>query len=457
MVVSKGTDRDIRYIIAAKSLRRKDVGWLFKHSNPVPVERAQDLARKGTGRIRIEDKTVTGEGTKFLKEIPLPRGGKQQEGGKYVIRLTGLPTKSPVMPVKKVISDTELLLLHPPQEDYQGADPASYKIFPPIDHEAMFNAVFDHLGGGGALGIFPEGGSHDQTRLLPLKAGVCIMALGTMKKYPDCDVKLVPVGLNYFSQHKFNSRVLVQFGQPITIERRLRDKFSAGGEEKQRSAVSELLEEVEEELRKVTVTAPDWKTLKIFWALRDLYVPSKRLIEMSMVDKVLLAQALASDYDRVKDDPEVKRIMDRVKRYSRKLDALGLKDKGNLQSAVLVMSNSTIRLLCLLVVRCLYIFCLHVTLTPVYLILAPVYVVATVYSRAKTRQAVAASTVKIKGKDVMGTYKVIIALPLVFVGHIVLSGLIWIRSGEVSGVGYFFFAPLVSMMREEKDGCVMCV
>ena len=42
-----------------------------------------------------------------------------------------------------------------------------------------FEKVFDKLESGGCIGIFPEGGSHDRTTLLPLKAGVAIMAWGS--------------------------------------------------------------------------------------------------------------------------------------------------------------------------------------------------------------------------------------------------------------------------------------
>ncbi len=45
--------------------------------------------------------------------------------------------------------------------------------------------VFDHLLDDGCIGIFPEGGSHD---LLPLKAGVAVMALGAMDN--RCNIKL---------------------------------------------------------------------------------------------------------------------------------------------------------------------------------------------------------------------------------------------------------------------------
>lgn len=77
---------------------------------------------------------------------------------------------------------------------------SSYKVVPHLDQNAVYSAVHQRLFDGGAVGIFPEGGSHDQPELLPLKAGVCLMALGAMAEKPGLDVKLIPVGLHYFNR-----------------------------------------------------------------------------------------------------------------------------------------------------------------------------------------------------------------------------------------------------------------
>lgn len=66
------------------------------------------------------------------------------------------------------------------------------------------------------IGIFPEGGSSDRTDLLPLKAGVCIMAMEAMVKY-NKPVNIVCVGINYFKPHKFRSRVIMDIGVPYKI------------------------------------------------------------------------------------------------------------------------------------------------------------------------------------------------------------------------------------------------
>ena len=80
----------------------------------------------------------------------------------------------------------------------------------------MFSAVEKHLGNGGCLGIFPEGGSTDKSTILPLKAGVCIMAFGTMENYKN-KVKIICCGLNYYQSWKFRSNVIVDISEPIEI------------------------------------------------------------------------------------------------------------------------------------------------------------------------------------------------------------------------------------------------
>ena len=64
----------------------------------------------------------------------------------------------------------------------------------------MFDTVQDELKNGRCIGIFPEGGSHDRTTLLPLKAGVCLMALGAMVRH-NIEVSIQCIGLNYYKGH----------------------------------------------------------------------------------------------------------------------------------------------------------------------------------------------------------------------------------------------------------------
>jgi 1-acyl-sn-glycerol-3-phosphate acyltransferase len=79
------------------------------------------------------------------------------------------------------------------------------------DNDAAFSAMFGVLGEGGAIGIFPEGLSHDEAHLAKLKTGAARLALGA-----PVPVTIVPCGLTFIHPKRFRSRVLVQYGAPIT-------------------------------------------------------------------------------------------------------------------------------------------------------------------------------------------------------------------------------------------------
>jgi glycerol-3-phosphate O-acyltransferase/dihydroxyacetone phosphate acyltransferase len=81
--------------------------------------------------------------------------------------------------VTEVVSDTEATTKDP-LATFSGE---AFVVTPKLDQAEVFDAVEDGLAAGRCVGIFPEGGSHDRTDFLPLKAGICIMALGAMAKY----------------------------------------------------------------------------------------------------------------------------------------------------------------------------------------------------------------------------------------------------------------------------------
>lgn len=86
------------------------------------------------------------------------------------------------------------------------------------------------------------------------------MALGTVATKPDCNLKIIPVGMNYFHAHKFRSRAVIEFGTAIDVPADLAQKFDGPG---RREAIGEMLENVRQGLISVTVTTPDYDTLMV--------------------------------------------------------------------------------------------------------------------------------------------------------------------------------------------------
>jgi 1-acyl-sn-glycerol-3-phosphate acyltransferase len=66
-----------------------------------------------------------------------------------------------------------------------------------------------------AIQIFAEGEHHLERRIQPLKKGYARIILGTLQKYPDLPIYIVPIGINYDSHLNFPSSVSVYYGKPI--------------------------------------------------------------------------------------------------------------------------------------------------------------------------------------------------------------------------------------------------
>ena len=187
--------------------------------------------------------------------------------------------------------------------------------------------------------VFGIGGSHDRTDLLPLKAGVSIMALGAMADDPNVRVKIVPVGLSYFHAHRFRSRAVVEFGNALDVPPEFVEMFKQGGAQK-REAVAKFLDLVYDGLKTVTIRAPDYDTLmvsldhymemaelthlQLIQAVRRLYKTPGQHLTLGQV--VELNRRLLEGYTHFKDEPRVQELRKGVLKYNRLVRDLGLRD-----------------------------------------------------------------------------------------------------------------------------------
>ena len=80
--------------------------------------------------------------------------------------------------------------------------------------EKCYNALADHK----TLMILAEGRTIHEKRLRPLQKGTARLALGTLEKFPDLDVQIIPVGVNYSNSDQFRSIAMIRFGQPIIAQ-----------------------------------------------------------------------------------------------------------------------------------------------------------------------------------------------------------------------------------------------
>ncbi|KAJ2734421.1 Glycerol-3-phosphate/dihydroxyacetone phosphate acyltransferase [Coemansia sp. BCRC 34962] len=394
--------RRVYFLVAAASMRRRFIGFYGRCLRGIPVERQQDLAKAGSGRIRVDDRygeptLITGVDTRFAAEI------------KPGMKVT-LPKGVGEAKVVEVLSDTQLRVAKEMKELaamelLTRAEGTSFKVVPHVDQDEMYHSVYERLNNGECIGIFPEGGSHDRTEMLPLKAGATIMALGATAANPELGLKIVPTGLNYFHPSKFRSRAVIDFGQPIDIPPELVEKYRKGGAAK-REACDELLRVVSEGLKQVTLNTPDYETLKMVQAGRRLYQPTQH--SLTMAQQVELTRRFIKGYNVYRDLPEVKELRDRIEDYNLQLRYYGIRDHQ-----VETMRIGRTEAGALFVWRLLWLLIMGLVALPGTVLNLPVFIVTGVVSKSKARAALAASTVKVRARDVIATWKILIALGLV--------------------------------------------
>ncbi len=99
---------------------------------------------------------------------------------------------------------------------------------------------------GEAVGIFPEGVSHDLLRLEQVRSGAARMAVQAARH--GARVSVIPLGLNYECKERFRSTVWVRVGEPIDVAAAL----PALGDD-DRKAVRQLTQEIDRRLKAVVV------------------------------------------------------------------------------------------------------------------------------------------------------------------------------------------------------------
>ena len=118
-------------------------------------------------------------------------------------------------------------------------------------NEETFVAARKLLAGGGTIGICPEGVSHDEPGLRPIKTGAARISIAAVSTGEVSNLKIVPAGLYYTSKTSFRSDALLYFGNPIAVEPVTLEPDGTPP----REAVRQLSSQIEKALREVILDA----------------------------------------------------------------------------------------------------------------------------------------------------------------------------------------------------------
>jgi glycerol-3-phosphate O-acyltransferase/dihydroxyacetone phosphate acyltransferase len=151
-------------------------------------------------------------------------------------------------------------------------------------------------------------------------------------------------------------------------------------------------------------------------------LPLPRVVELN--------RRLVQGYERYKDDPRIIELKKEVTIYNRKLRALGLRDH-QVQVAkmhpIVAFGTFSYRIAKLIILSALVI--------PGTMLFSLVFISTKAISIVKAKEALAASNVKVQARDVMATWKLLVAMvaaPVAYTWYIII-GLYWYRYNSCNG------------------------
>ena len=275
--------------------------------------------------------------------------------------------------------------------------------------------------------ICPEGVSHNEPRLKPLKTGAARIALGAASSGEQIDLKIVPVGLYYTEKTTFRSSALLHFGEPITVHP---VGLESDGSPP-REAARALSAQIEEALRDVMLHAEHDEALGLVDRVEQIFSAaelSEHAEEQSLARSLQLRQRLLAGYGilRTRSPKRIAAIDGRVNRLHSELMQAGM-DPFDL--SLPASAAETIGWL--------------IAQLAIFVLLAPFAIVGAVLHYPAYRLAgYLARTFSRGEQDVVSTFKIIAALLFFPLTWIVIAIVTWKFVGLFAAMGTLLLIPI---------------
>jgi glycerol-3-phosphate O-acyltransferase / dihydroxyacetone phosphate acyltransferase len=188
-------------------------------------------------------------------------------------------------------------------------------------NQETFTLTRELLKKGGAIAIFPEGVSHSESQLQPLKTGAARIALGAVSvgsSPSSLDLQIVPVGLYYTNKITFRSEALLRFGEPFAV---LPCDLDENGQPP-KDKVKELTAKIEQSLREVTLNAESDAKVKVAHIAEEV-LTSLTPHQEDLGERFDLLQQFVAENST---EPDAK-LEKRLAEYNEKLDKLGIESE----------------------------------------------------------------------------------------------------------------------------------
>lgn len=275
-----------------------------------------------------------------------------------------------------------------------------------------FNSCRRFLNDNRCIAIFPEGISHDETMLKPVKTGAARIALGAAGVQDHArplDLKIMAVGLFYTSKTSFRSEVLIRFGELIDVPAVELEETG----EPPRDAVRELTKQIETALRSATLNVGTENERDTVIRAEALFssVYENLLFKRPLTQSFLQLQKLAEKYELLgRNEPEKMRALNsRIMDYETELRSSGLTPES-----LSLQQHPT-----------WYVFRFLILRLTVLIFLSPLALIGTIiHSPAYVLSNFAGQLFRTHGPDAAGsTYKILAAIVLMPLTWLIVGGL----------------------------------
>lgn len=281
------------------------------------------------------------------------------------------------------------------------------------------------------IAIFPEGISHDDTKLKPIKTGAARIALGALGvsdpkfKIQDSSLKLkiMAVGLFYTSKTAFRSEVLIRYGKLIEVEPVELDEKG----EPPLEAILDLTAKIENALRDVTLNLESAEELDSILKAEALFssVYENLIFKDTLTQSFQQLQTLAEKYKLLgQNEPEkMRQLNEKITNYENEL-----KTKGVTLESLSILDHPTWYVFRYLILRVL-----------IVLVFSPLAIIgAIIHSPAYVFSNFIGLLFKNHGADSAGsTYKILASL--------VFMPLTWLISGVIIWWNWNWQIALISL------------
>lgn len=192
-------------------------------------------------------------------------------------------------------------------------------------NDRTFDAAIDALHAGSAVQIYPEGQSHSEPSLTPIRTGAARIALlAEALRDWELGLSVQPVGLTYIKKDLFRGRVVATFGSAFSVAD-LREHY----EQDERAASRILTDRIQKHLEEVTLNVEDHEELELVDVADRLYARAKKLVGYrerdGIGDRLPRMQAFAEGvrWLRTQDPERLEYLKELIRRYLRLLTLFG--------------------------------------------------------------------------------------------------------------------------------------